>query len=81
MFDYYTACIEQEMRGAIELAGLQGGRIELGIYEPGNDYAPFSTELQFLGTRVPYWSRVNARGNFVQDVPTRVEMANDMGGL
>ncbi|MEK6896107.1 MAG: hypothetical protein AABX12_01455 [Nanoarchaeota archaeon] len=81
VFDYYTACIEQEMRGAIELAGLQGGRIELGIYEPGNDYAPFSTELQFLGTRVPYWSRVNARGNFVQDVPTRVEMANDMGGF
>ena len=81
VFDYYTACIGEETRGAIELAGLQGGKLELGVYEPGNDYAPFSSELQFLGTRVPYWSRVDARGRFVQDVPTRIEMANEMAGF
>ena len=34
VFDYYTACIGEETRGAIELAGLQGGKLELGVYEP-----------------------------------------------
>ncbi len=81
VFDYYTACIEQETRGAIELAGLQGGRLSPVTFEPGNDYAPFSTELEFLGSRVPYWSRIDARGRFVQDVPTRTEMANEMAGF
>lgn len=81
VFDYYTACIEQETRGAIELAGIQGGRLNPVAFEPANDYAPFSTELEFLGSRVPYWSRIDARGRFVQDVPTRTEMASEMAGF
>ena len=33
-FDYYQQCIEQEARGALDLAGTQGGHVERVVPQP-----------------------------------------------
>lgn len=74
IFDRQKTCIEDATRGALELAGLQGGRITVGAYAPGSDYAPFSSHLNFLGSPVPYWYSLTSNGIFKENVPTKNEM-------
>ena len=55
VFDYYKSCVEDESKTALDLAGSQGGFVSPGEYIPGSEYAPFSSQLNFLGFPVPYW--------------------------
>ncbi len=73
-FDYYEQCIEYEIEGAIELAGSQGGHVYPAEYIPGSEYAPFSSQLNFLGFPVPYWFYLSGNGVVKEQVPTRAEI-------
>ena len=53
VYDYYSACVQQEAKAAADLAGTQGGHVFLPTYVPGSEYAPFSSQLNFLGFGVP----------------------------
>ena len=70
VFSYYESCIEDETRGAIELAGSQGGYIEVPEYAPGSEYAPFSSEMNFLGFSIPYWYYISGNGVIKEQVPS-----------
>src|SRR3990172_876438 len=78
VFDYYKSCIEEEARAAIDLAGSQGGRVNPGLYIPGSEYAPFSSQLNFLGFPVPYWFYISGNGLVKENVPTKGEIQNEI---
>jgi hypothetical protein len=61
-FDYYQSCIQSTTRSALDLAGTQGGYTKLPAEQPASYYAPFSSNLDFLGFSVPYWEYVSGNG-------------------
>lgn len=78
VFDYYKSCIEAETKAAIDLAGSQGGRIFVDSYLAGSEYAPSSSQLNFLGFPVPYWFYISGNGLVKESVPTKAEIQNEI---
>lgn len=78
VFSYYQSCIEQETRLALQLAGSQGGHVFVPDYIPGNDYAPSSNHLNFLGFPVPYWSYVSASGTLRESIPSMPQIEGEV---
>ena len=74
VFSLYEECIEMETREGLNLLGLQGGRIETGVYEPGSDYAPLSSHLIAFGHNIPYWYTIRNNGLADENVPTTSSM-------
>lgn len=79
VYNYYDECIKQDALKAVDIAGSQGGRIDVGEYIPGSDYAPFSSQLNFLGFPVPYWYYVSGNGLVKQNVPSKNEIEKEIG--
>ncbi|MFH1425337.1 MAG: hypothetical protein ABIG28_01235 [archaeon] len=78
VYDYYQSCIEMETRLASQIAGVQGGRINPGEYFPGSEYSPFSSQLNFFGSPVPYWYYISANGVIKEQIPMKTEMEGEM---
>ncbi len=78
VFDYYGSCIEEKAREAVQLAGSQGGYVYTPEYRSGSEFAPFSSELNFLGFSVPYWYYISGNGLIKEQVPTKSNIANDV---
>ena len=78
VFSYYASCVEKEVKAGAELAGTQGGYLETGVYEPGSEYAPFSSQLNFLGFPVPYWYYISGNGIVRENVPSKNEIERQM---
>ena len=74
VFEYYEGCIEQETKAAINLAESQGGYIDVPEYNPGSEYAPFSSEMNFFGFPVPYWYYVSGNGLIKEQVPSKKDI-------
>jgi len=74
VFDNYQECIELETKAAVDLIGVQGGRIYTGDYVQGSDFAPFSSHLNFLGFPIPYWFYISGNGLVKENVPSKNEM-------
>ncbi len=79
IYDYYAVCVEEETRGALDIAGSQGGRLYVPEYIPGSDFAPFSSQLNFLGFPVPYWYYIAGNGIIREEVPTKSEIEQEIG--
>lgn len=77
VYNYYQECIKLETRNAVDVIGSQGGRINTE-YIPGSDYAPFSSQLNFLGFPVPYWYYVAGNGVVKEQVPSKSDMEKEM---
>src|SRR3989344_1415218 len=78
VFTYYSSCIQEKAEQALDLSGSQGGRIDPGIYIPGSEYAPFSSQLNFLGFPVPYWFYLSGNGVAREKVPTKQEIEKEV---
>ena len=78
VFEFYQSCIEQETKLAVQISGSQGGRIDVGEYIPGSEYAPFSSHLNFLGTPIGYWSYVSANGVIKENVPSMSDIEREI---
>jgi hypothetical protein len=78
IYELYVGCIEQETRSAIDILGTQGGRIDVGEYVPGSEYAPFSNHLNFMGIPVPYWYYVAGNNVVDEQVPSRGDMEREV---
>jgi hypothetical protein len=78
VFTYYQSCIEAETVVATKLAGMGGGRIDAGEYVPGSEYAPFSSQMNFLGSPVGYWFYVSGNGVVKENVPILDSMESEM---
>ncbi|MBI2631490.1 hypothetical protein HYW75_00615 [Candidatus Pacearchaeota archaeon] len=78
IFNYYSSCIEDAARAAADLTGSQGGRIYISGYETGSEYAPFSSQLNFLGFNIPYWYYVAGNGIIKEQVPSKQDIEKDI---
>ncbi len=78
VYDYYVSCLEASVEEGVHLLGEQGGYIEIPEFEPGSAYVPFSSQLSFLGQPVPYWMYVSGNNFLREQVPTKMEMENEL---
>lgn len=78
VYNYYSSCIEDAARAASDLAGSQGGKIYLSRYEAGSEYAPFSSQLNFLGFNIPYWYYVAGNGIIREQIPSKQDIEKDI---
>ncbi|MBM3247473.1 hypothetical protein FJZ17_02960, partial [Candidatus Pacearchaeota archaeon] len=72
--DYYSSCIKNLLLDGANFAGSRGGYIESPEFIPGNVYAPFSSELDFMGTGVPYWYYISSSGVVKEQVPSKKQI-------
>ncbi len=77
-FEYYEKCVALETRAALTLAGTQGGYIKTPTFIPGSDYAPFSSQLDFLGFPVPYWQYPSSNGVIKENVPKKQDIEKEL---
>jgi len=78
VYDYYISCLEATALEGVHLLGEQGGRIDVGEFEPGSAYMPFSSQLSFLGQPVPYWMYVSGNNLLKEEVPRMSEMEGEL---
>ncbi len=78
VFNYYKSCIEAETKTAIDIAESQGGHIKTPAYNPASEYAPFSSELNFLGFPIPYWYYVSGNGLIREQMPSKKDIENEI---
>ncbi len=74
VFSYFENCAIDKAEQGISLIETQGGYIELPEFEPGNDYMPFSSQLDFYGFGIPYWYYVSGNGVAKKQVPAKADM-------
>ena len=73
-YDFYIDCLETDMKDGASLLGSGAGYIEPREFDPGSPYAPFSSELDFLGLGIPYWYYISGNGIVVEQVPSKEDM-------
>jgi len=78
VYDYYLSCIEQETSDALIIVASKGGYIKNPDFSPGNEYMPFSSQLDFFGTGIPYWYYVSNNGFIEEQVPSKTEIQNQL---
>ncbi len=78
IYDLYSNCLERDSLNGISLLSSQGGRINIGEFEPGNDFSPFSSRLFFFGVDVPYWYGLSGNNIVKENVPTKTEMESEL---
>lgn len=74
VYDYYISCIEQSTLEAVSILESKGGYIETPNFEAGSSYMPSSSQLDFLGTAVPYWFYISGNNIRKEQVPKKSEM-------
>jgi len=74
IYTQYESCIKEKAELAISLAESQGGWVEVPDYVPGSEFAPSSSQLNFLGFPVPYWYYISNNGQQKEQVPTKSEI-------
>lgn len=77
-YNYFLSCIQEETQNAVLIMGSQGGYIEVPEFSPGSEYMPFSSQLDFLGTPVPYWYYISGNGIAKEQVPGKEKMESQI---
>lgn len=78
VYDRYNECLSEESLNGISLLQSGGGRIDVGDLFAGNDFNPFSTHLNFLGFRIPYWYGIAGNNIIINNVPTIRDMEDEL---
>ncbi len=77
-YSYFLDCIEGLAERGADIAGVQGGYIYPPEFEPGSDYAPFSSQFDFMGFPVPYWYYLSQNGFIKEQVPKKSEIEKQL---
>ncbi len=78
VYNTFLSCIEDYTSTGINLLETQGGYIKLPEFEPGSAYMPFSSQLNFLGSPIPYWYYVSGNNIQKEQVPFKSDMEEDL---
>ena len=70
----FLTCLEDNAETGIALLGLNGGHLEDVYFDPGSEYMPFSSHLNFVGNEIPYWFYVSGNNIPRKNVPSKEEM-------
>ena len=71
-------CLEDDVLTGVDVLESQGGYIELPEFEPGSDFMPFSSQLNFLGNSIPYWYYVSGNNIKREQVPSKEFMEDEL---
>ncbi len=74
----FLFCLEENALTGITLLGLNGGNLEDIDFEPGSEYMPFSSHLNFVGNEIPYWFYVSGNNLPRENVPSIAEMETQL---
>lgn len=77
-YNNYLSCVEAQTRAAIDIAGSQGGHIYVEDFTPGSNYAPFSSQLSYLGNPIQYWYYISGNGLQKENVPSIGNIEGEM---
>ncbi len=78
VYSYYTSCIEQYAKTGANIMSSQGGYLQLPEFKPGSNYAPFSSQLGFMGLAIPYWYYISSNGLQKEQIPTKAQMQTEL---
>ncbi|MFH1325641.1 MAG: hypothetical protein ABIH49_02635 [archaeon] len=74
LYNSFLTCLENDVSTGIDVLESQGGYVYLPEFEPGSNYMPFSSQLNFLGNPIPYWYYVSGNNLAKEQVPSKNEM-------
>src|SRR3989338_8175642 len=74
----FLSCLEDDVLTGVDVLESQGGYIELPEFEPGSDFMPFSSQLNFLGNPIPYWYYVSGNNIKKEQVPSKEFMEGEL---
>jgi hypothetical protein len=78
VYKTFLSCIEDKALVGIDLLESQAGYIELPAVEVGSSYIPFSSQLNFLGSSIPYWYYISGNNIQKEKIPTKGNMENEL---
>lgn len=81
VYTSFLSCIEDKTSVGIDLLESQAGYIDLPNFEPGSAYMPFSSQLNFLGSPIPYWYYVSGNNIQKEQVPTQKDMETSLANF
>lgn len=74
VYSAYTSCITNLAEEGIAILGSRGGYIDTPEFEPGSPFMPTSSQLDFLGTPIPYWYYVSGNNIAKEQIPSKKSM-------
>ncbi len=78
VYNTFLTCIEENLQLGVDALSVQGGYIELPEFEPGSLAFPFSSQLNFVGTSIPYWDYISGGGMHKTQIPTVEDMEGEL---
>ena len=78
IYTTFLACFEEDTATGISILQSQGGYISLPEFEPGSEYMPFSSQLNFFGNSIPYWYYVSGNNIQKEQIPTKTYMGQQL---
>lgn len=78
LYNSFLLCMENEIESGINVLEAHGGYIYLPDYKTGSLAYPFSSQLEFAGTNIPYWHYVSGAGIQETQIPTIENMEDDL---
>jgi len=74
IYTTFLSCLNADVLVGIDVLESQAGYIEVPDFEPGSQYMPFGSQLNFLGNPIPYWYYVSGNNIQKEQVPSKTEM-------
>ena len=81
VYSTFLSCLDGDTMEGINILESQAGHISLPDFEPGSEYMPFSSQLDFLGNPIPYWYYVSGNNFQREQVPSERDMENELGNF
>jgi len=81
VYTSFLSCVEDAALTGASILESQAGYIYLPEFEPGSQYMPFSSQLNFLGNPSPYWFYVSGNNIQKEQVPTKKLMEAQLGSF
>ena len=78
VYGFFDNCIKQDTLEGLKLAGSQAGYIDVPDFKSGSNYAPFSSQLDFLGSPVPYWYYITGNGLVQEQIPSKAQIEKQL---
>ncbi|MGV8152420.1 MAG: hypothetical protein ACP5OG_05030 [Candidatus Nanoarchaeia archaeon] len=78
IYSYYQSCIEESAKQGSLILGENGGYITPPEFSAASSYMPFSNQLNFLGSGVPYWYYISANGVSKEQMPSLEKIEQEL---
>ncbi len=81
IYSDFLSCLQDKTKIGINFLESQAGYIELPELELGSTYSPFSSQLNFFGSSVPYWYYISGNNLQKEQIPSLENMEKDLGSF